>query len=170
VHGAERRGADGSMGLLDTHPLDRVEQVARALAAQHPELIVELKRGSLALHYRQAPALEGEVLAAMQAAVDDSPGVTLLRGKMVAEAKPGGASKGRAIEDFLGEAPFRGRRPVFIGDDVTDEVGFLTVQRLGGVGIKVGAGSTSALGRLADPPALRRELEAAVAARMTRTA
>jgi trehalose 6-phosphate phosphatase len=158
------------MGLLDTHPLDRVEQVARALAAQHPELIVELKRGSLALHYRQAPALEGEVLAAMQAAVDDSPGVTLLRGKMVAEAKPGGASKGRAIEDFLGEAPFRGRRPVFIGDDVTDEVGFLTVQRLGGVGIKVGAGSTSALGRLADPPALRRELEAAVAARMTRTA
>jgi trehalose 6-phosphate phosphatase len=170
VHGAERRGADGNMVLLDTHPLDRVEQVARALSAQHPGLLVELKRGSLALHYRQSPGLEAQVLDAMQAAVDDSPGVTLLRGKMVAEAKPGGASKGSAIQDFLAEAPFHGRCPVFIGDDVTDEAGFLTVQRLGGVGIKVGDGATAALGRLADPPALRRELEAALAARMTRTA
>ena len=54
--------------------------------------------------------------------------------------------------------------------DVTDEAGFLTVQQLGGVGVKVGDGATAALGRLADPPALRRELEAAVALRMTRTA
>jgi len=106
----------------------------------------------------------------MQQAVDASPGITLLRGKMVAEAKPGGASKGRAIEDFLAEAPFQGRRPVFIGDDVTDEAGFLAVQRLGGVGIKVGDGATAALGHLADPPALRRELEAAIATRMTRNA
>jgi trehalose 6-phosphate phosphatase len=170
VHGAERRGADGTMTLLDTHPLDRVEEVARTLAAQHSRLLIEVKRGSLALHYRLAPELEPVVLRAMQEAVDASPGVTLLRGKMVAEAKPGGASKGLAIEDFLREPPFSGRRPVFIGDDVTDEAGFLTVQRLGGIGIKVGDGATVAVGRLADPPALRRELEAAVALRMTRTA
>ena len=170
VHGAERRGSDGTVTLLDTHPLDRVEEAARTLAAQHPRLLVEVKRGSLALHYRLAPELETVVVRAMQEAVDGSPGVTLLRGKMVAEAKPGGASKGQAIEDFLREAPFNGRRPVFIGDDVTDEAGFLTVQRLGGVGIKVGEGATVAVGRLADPPALRRELEAAVALRMTRTA
>jgi trehalose 6-phosphate phosphatase len=170
VHGAERRGADGTVTLLDTHPLDRVEETARALAARHPGLLVETKRGSLALHYRMAPELEDVVLLAMQEAVEASPGVALLRGKMVAEAKPGGASKGSAIEQFLAEPPFRGRRPVFIGDDVTDEAGFLTVQELGGVGIKVGQGATAALGRLADPPALRRELEAAVAARMTRTA
>ncbi|MDB5858096.1 MAG: otsB [Ramlibacter sp.] len=170
VHGAERRRADGTVSLLDTHPLDRVEEVARALAAQHSRLLIEDKRGSLALHYRMAPELEPVVLRAMQEAVDASPGLTLLRGKMVAEAKPGGASKGRAIEDFLQELPFSGRRPVFIGDDVTDEAGFLTVQRLGGVGIKVGDGPTMASGRLADPPALRRELEALVALRMTRTA
>ena len=170
VHGTERRGADGVVTLLDTHPLDRVEEVARALAAQHPGLLVEMKRGSLALHYRLAPALEAVVLRAMQEAVDVSPGVALLRGKMVAEAKPGGASKGRAIEDFLAEPPFTGRRPIFIGDDVTDEAGFLTVQRLGGVGIKVGHGATVAMSRLDDPLALRRELEAAVAARLTRTA
>jgi trehalose 6-phosphate phosphatase len=170
VHGAERRGADGGMHLLDTHPLDHVEEAACALAAEHPGLLVENKRGSLALHYRQAPELEELCLRTMQAAVDESPGLTLLRGKMVVEAKPGGASKGRAIEDFLAEAPFAGRTPVFIGDDVTDEVGFSTVQRLGGLGIKIGEGATAAWHRVPDPAALRQELEAALAARTTRTA
>ncbi|HSV82396.1 MAG TPA: trehalose-phosphatase [Ramlibacter sp.] len=170
VHGAERRRADGELSLLNTHPMDHVEHEARALAAHHPNLLVETKRGSVALHYRLAPQLEEACLQVMQAAVATSPGLTLLRGKMVVEAKPGGASKGRAIEEFLHEAPFAGRTPVFIGDDITDEVGFSTVQRLGGLGIKVGEGSTVAWRRLADPPALRRELQEAVAARMTRTA
>ncbi len=170
VHGAERRTGSGELVLADTHPLDQVEQVARALAAKYPGLLVESKRGSLALHYRQAPELEELCLEAMQAAVDTSPGVTLLRGKMVAEAKPGGASKGLAIEAYLQEPPFAGRTPVFIGDDVTDEAGFSTVQRLGGTGVKVGSGPTCAAHRLADPAALRRELEATVAASLMRTA
>jgi trehalose 6-phosphate phosphatase len=170
VHGAERRGSDGVLHLLNTHPLDLVEEAACILASQHPGLLVENKRGSVALHYRQRPELEELCLRTMQDAVDASPGLTLLRGKMVAEAKPGGASKGLAIEDFLAEAPFHGRTPVFIGDDCTDEVGFSTVQRLGGLGIKVGEGASVAWRRLADPTALRKELEAAVAARMTRTA
>lgn len=165
VHGAERRGADGRLHLLNTHPLDHVEEAACELAAQHPGLIVENKRGSLALHYRMAPELEALCVKTMEDAVAESPGLALLRGKMVIEAKPGGASKGRAIEDFLEEAPFAGRKPVFIGDDVTDEAGFSTVQRLGGVGIKVGEGRSVALRRLSDPGALRRELEAALAAR-----
>lgn len=169
VHGAERRGADGQVHLLDTHPLDHVEEAARALAAEHAGLLVENKRGSLALHYRQRPELEELCLHAMQEAVDASPGLTLLRGKMVAEAKPGGASKGRAIESFLAEPPFAGRTPVFIGDDFTDEVGFSTVQRLGGLGIKVGEGATAAWQRIPDPTALRLELEAALAARLTKT-
>lgn len=168
VHGAERRGGDGQVHLLNTHPLDPVETAARALAAQHPGLLVENKRGSLALHYRQRPELEDLCLRTMQQAVDESPGLTLLRGKMVVEAKPGGASKGRAIEAFLAERPFAGRTPVFIGDDITDEVGFSTVQRLGGMGIKVGVGASVAWGRLPDPPALRHELEAALAARTAR--
>jgi trehalose 6-phosphate phosphatase len=169
VHGAERRSASGDMALLNTHPLDHVEEAASALAARHPGLLVENKRGSLALHYRLAPELEDECLRVMLDAVQASPGLTLLRGKMVVEAKPGGASKGRAIEEFLREPPFAGRVPIFIGDDITDEVGFSTVQRLGGLGIKVGAGTTVAWQRIADPPALRRELEAAVAARIPRT-
>jgi trehalose 6-phosphate phosphatase len=169
IHGAERRSADGDLHLLNTHPLDHVEAAANSLAAQNPGLLVEDKRSSLALHYRQRPELEDLCLATMQQAVEESPGLTLLRGKMVAEAKPGGASKGRAIEDFLREPPFAGRTPVFIGDDITDEVGFSTVQRLGGIGLKVGDGPSVAWRRIADPATLRRELQAAVAGRLTRT-
>ena len=168
VHGAERRDADGTMSLLSTHSLQHVEEAALALAAEHPQLRVENKRGSIALHYRQAPRLESVCLQAMKAAVEESPGLTLLRGKMVVEAKPGGASKGHAIEAFMREPPFAGRTPVFVGDDATDEVGFSTVQRLRGMGVKIGEGSTVAWQRLASPAALRYQLQAAVAARAAR--
>lgn len=168
VHGAERRSANGETSLLSTPPLDLVERAAHELGARHAGLRVENKRGSVALHYRQAPELETECVETMRAAVEQTPGLTLLRGKMVVEAKPGGASKGRAIEAFLAEAPFTGRTPVFIGDDITDEVGFSTVQRLGGLGIKVGEGATVAWQRLPDPRAFREELQAALAARTQR--
>jgi trehalose 6-phosphate phosphatase len=163
VHGAERRGADGQLTLLNTHPLEAVERAATELAAQHPLLRVENKRGSVALHYRQAPQLEAQCIAAMQQAIEQSPGLTLLRGKMVVEAKPGGASKGAAIEAFMAEAPFAGRTPVFVGDDITDEVGFATVQRMRGLGMKVGTGSTVAFARIASPAAFRQQLQTAVA-------
>src|SRR4051812_32076043 len=163
VHGAERRSASGELTLLMTHPLDRVQEAAAALAAQHPQLRVEGKRGSIALHYRQAPELEPVCLEAMQAAVQASAGLTLLKGKMVLEAKPGGASKGHAIDAFMREAPFAGRIPVFVGDDVTDEVGFATVQRLQGLGVKVGEGPTVAWERIASPAIFREQLQAAAA-------
>ena len=165
VHGAERRAGDGTITLMSTHPLELVEQAALALAAQHTQLRVENKRGSIALHYRQAPELEALCLQAMQSAVEESPGLTLLRGKMVVEAKPGGASKGHAIEAFLKEPPFAGRMPVFVGDDFTDEVGFSTVQRMRGLGVKVGEGASVAWHRLESPASLRTELQAAVAAK-----
>ncbi|MBG9388802.1 trehalose-phosphatase [Caenimonas aquaedulcis] len=163
VHGAERRSADGVVRLLMTSPLEDVENAALTLAARHPALRVENKRGSLALHFRQAPDLEALCVQAMQAAVDRTPGLTLLRGKMVVEAKPSGATKGHAIEAFMREAPFAGRRPVFAGDDTTDEAGFAVVQQLGGVGVKVGSGETLARERLASPAVLREQLEGAAA-------
>lgn len=164
VHGAERRSAGGVVSLMSTHPLERVENAALALAARYPQLRVENKRGSVALHYRQAPELESLCLQTMQDAVEESPGLTLLRGKMVAEAKPGGASKGHAIEAFLREPPFAGRMPVFIGDDFTDEAGFSTVQRMQGLGVKVGDGASVAWQRVASPAVLRDQLQRAAAA------
>ena len=163
VHGAERRSADGRMARLPVHPMEAVEQTAADLVRAHPALRLEIKRGSLAVHYRREPALEALCVAAMEEAIARSPGLTLLRGKMVVEAKPAAASKGRAIEAFLKEAPFTGRRPVFIGDDVTDEAGFAVVQSLGGLAVKVGPGPTMAGERLDNPTAMREALERALA-------
>jgi trehalose 6-phosphate phosphatase len=165
VHGAERRAADGAMSCLPVRPLQEVEETAYAVATRHPHLRVEIKRGSVALHYRQAPEFEDECVEVMRSAVERSPGLTLLRGKMVVEAKPGGASKGQAIEDFMREEPFIGRRPLFVGDDVTDEVGFATVQRLRGLGVKVGEGPSVAWQRVASPALFRQQLQTAVAAK-----
>src|SRR5204863_7214321 len=82
-------------------------------------------------------------------------GVEVQRGKMVAELKPAGHDKGRAIEAFMRERPFAGRVPVFLGDDLTDEHGFRVVDRLGGHSIKVGPGTTAARWRLPNPAAAR---------------
>lgn len=168
-HGAERRDSAGQTTLLPALPLQRVEDAAQALAREYPALRVETKRGSVALHFRQAPELEALCVSTLQAAVDDSPGLALLAGKMVAEAKPGYISKGKAIEAFLREPPFEGRRPLFIGDDVTDEAGFTAVQAAGGVGFKVGEGSTNAAHRLPSPAVLRRELRLALAKHAARS-
>ncbi len=163
VHGAERRNAAGELSLLSTPPLENVEAAALKLARQHAGLRVEIKRGSIALHYRQAPELEQLCGDTMRAAVEDSTGLTLMRGKMVFEAKPGGASKGAAIEAFLAEEPFAGRRPLFVGDDFTDEVGFATVQHHRGLGVKVGEGASVAWQRLPSPAVFRYQLQNAVA-------
>lgn len=163
VHGAERRRADGSLTWLAVHPLHAVDEAVRALVRAHPALFVETKRGSIALHYRQAPHLQALCQATMQALVERSPGLTLLCGKMVVEAKPSRASKSQAIESFLTEPPFAGRTPVFVGDDVTDEPGFASVQRLGGWGVKVGEGPTIARARVAHPGAMREAMERAIA-------
>jgi trehalose 6-phosphate phosphatase len=161
VHGVERRGADGVLHVAATPDVSPVLARAQALAAVHPGLLVEQKRGAVALHYRLAPELEQLCLCEMTAAVQACPGVLLLHGKMVLEAKPAATDKGGAIAAFLREPPFAGRRPVFAGDDTTDEAGFAFVQQAGGQGVKVGSGPSAATLRLASPGALRTALLAA---------
>ena len=59
-------------------------------------------------------------------------------GSYVLELKPAGVTKAHAIEEFLAEAPFAGRTPLFAGDDLTDLDGFGAVERNGGISIAVG--------------------------------
>ena len=158
AHGAERRRADGGYEGPPAEIADAVAGIAGALAplvAGRPGLLLEPKPGAVALHYRQAPELEALCRDAMAAAVAGNPGFTVMAGKMVVEARPAAISKGEAVRRFMAEAPFAGRRPVFIGDDTTDEDGFAAVQQLGGTGVKVGAGDSAAQLRLADTAAVR---------------
>ncbi len=57
---------------------------------------------------------------------------------MVAELRPAGADKGAALRRLMAEPPFAGARPVFVGDDLTDEHAFEAAAALGGEGVLVG--------------------------------
>lgn len=158
-HGAVRRSADQTLTVAPPPALDRALAAARSLADRHPELLVEHKRASVALHFRLAPALASACVAAMTEAAQQDPRLQLLHGKAVVEVKSAQVGKGLAIEAFMAEAPFNGRLPMFVGDDVTDEPGFVVVQRLGGDAIKVGSGETAAAHRIPDPTRLRQWLQ-----------
>jgi trehalose 6-phosphate phosphatase len=157
VHGLERRGADAVIHREDAvHLLEPLRSPLADFARRNDGLLVEDKQQSLALHYRNAPSHAAEAEAFLRKLIDTgSPSLELHRGKMVFEVRPGGAHKGTAIAAFMNEAPFAGRKPVFIGDDVTDEDGFETVNRLGGLSIRVGRDeNTSATCSLADEAAV----------------
>jgi trehalose-phosphatase len=153
AHGAQRRRADGTLEPLDEALLAAADEIAHAiepLAMAHPSLLIEAKNGAVALHFRQAPELEGACHLAMEEALIDHPAFSLVSGKMVLEARPAGIDKGEALRAFMQEEPFAGRTPIFIGDDRTDEDAFRAAQELGGIGIKLGPGDTVARMRIAD--------------------
>lgn len=163
-HGLERRNADGRLQTPAQTVAHRAVRAALApVLERHSGLLLEDKGLTLALHYRRSPALAGYAHRLM-AKLAAAGGFELQKGKFVVEAKPGGADKGSAIADYLAEPPFRGRRPVFIGDDLNDESGFAAVNRLGGISIKVGKGRSHARYRLDGVAAVRRWLAAGLEA------
>jgi trehalose 6-phosphate phosphatase len=140
AHGAQRRTAAGVVHA--EHYATLLSSARKQLdrwAAEHRGTLLEDKQDSLALHYRNAPFLEPAARRAVAAALAAAgPAFHLQEGKKVLEIKPYDTSKGRAIEEFMAEPPFKGRRAVFLGDDLTDEAGFAVVNRLGGHSIAVG--------------------------------
>jgi trehalose 6-phosphate phosphatase len=161
-HGVERRDARGRVHRprVSSDVLGRAAETIRAFAERHSGLVFENKGYSMALHYRLAPHLAGAAHAVVrEAARALGEGVEVQRGKMVAELKPAGHDKGRAIAAFMREKPFVKRVPVFLGDDLTDEHGFRVVQEAGGHAVKVGSGPTIARWRLANPAAARAWLQ-----------
>ena len=152
VHGAIRRRADGSIEQAgpDDGAFSRIAARLSPLSDSDPRLLLESKRGSVALHFRGAPERAAECVAAMRDATAGETAIERLPGNMLVEARRIGVHKGRAVEAFMMEAPFRGRRPVFVGDDTTDEDGFRAVNALGGVSVRIGEGETAALARVPD--------------------
>lgn len=160
-HGVERRTASGALHrhVLPLEHLGRAAAKIVRLTAGHSGLAFENKGMTLALHYRQAPELQAFAERAMHRVLESlGDEFELQAGKFVWEIKPNGKDKGTAITEYIEEAPFAGRLPVFVGDDLTDEYGFALVNRLGGHSVKVGPGKTRARWRLADAGAVRRWL------------
>lgn len=105
--------------------------------ARRHGLLYERKSHGGALHYRIRPECEAMVQHfAARLAADH--GLATKAGKCVIELVRPGADKGGAVELLAQRPPFSGARPIFVGDDVTDEDGFAACTRLGGFGIAVG--------------------------------
>lgn len=162
-HGIERRWPDGrSEAPAVPDGLADVIRQLRALAAKHPGIEVEEKPFGAALHYRAAPEA-GTLCDTLADELAARAGLALQRGSMVCELRAPGADKGDAVRAFMAEPPMAGHRPLFIGDDLTDEHGFAAVKALDGAGILVGPPrDTAARYRLADVGAVHRWLAAAI--------
>lgn len=161
LHGAERRDARGRLHVRPRAPaLDAVAARLAAWCSSRPGTLLEDKGGAVALHYRMAPRQANAARVEVEAALGTLGTCYVLQaGKCVLEIKPRGASKSRAIDEFMAEEPFAGRRPVFVGDDLTDEDGFRAAREHGGLAIVVGEiADTGAQYRLADAVAVQRWL------------
>lgn len=146
LHGLERRDAVGDLHVLgEIQALEHLRPPFADLAASRKGVMLEDKGRALAVHYRLAPDEAESIRHRVEDLVRPSDrDLRIIHGKMVSEVKPRHADKGSAIVAFMGEAPFAGRVPVFIGDDVTDEDGFAAVNALDGYTIRVGRGSRTA--------------------------
>lgn len=161
LHGVQCRRQGNRSGPDHAAPgLAAVRTAALRLAAIYDGALVEEKGPSLALHWRRAPDAEPALLAFAEHSLEQLPGYRLQHGKQLVEMYPGGADgevvdKGRAIAALLDLPPFRGRLPVFAGDDLTDESGFEVVNARGGLSVLVGDRTPSAARHwLRDPAAV----------------
>lgn len=161
-HGLELRLSNGELiPLAPPTDLAASAEKIRRFASEIPGLLVECKPASIAVHFRKAP-LEAERVERFMTALARADELALQPGKMVLELRPKGAHKGDAVRAFMAEPEFGGARPLFMGDDVTDEDAFEAVRDMGGAGILVGpARASAAQYRLESVAAAARWLEEA---------
>jgi trehalose 6-phosphate phosphatase len=167
LHGLELRDADGRRREMVTDPAAEKHMRAEvtALAARLEHVQLEDKQQAIALHCRRAPWQMTALREAAEALIPQLPGYELQPGNLVMEFKPAGMNKGLAVAELLRVAPFAGRRPVYLGDDLTDEHGFAVVNREHGFSVRVGSREpTVARFTLADPDAVQAWLARARAA------
>ena len=160
-HGAEMRLRDGDI-IPGAAPLP--EKLRRQLvqaATPGSGVEVEDKGYSVALHYRNGPQHEGRLRQHIAAGRAAFPGeaTEVLPGKAMLEVKRPGVNKGEGVRALMTHAPFAGRMPVFIGDDVTDESVFAILPDLGGKGFSVGRHFAGLAGIFNSPAEVRAALQ-----------
>jgi trehalose 6-phosphate phosphatase len=138
-HGGAVRHAPGEALIRPSLPSPAPEwlQAAEQLVAAHPGTLLERKARGFALHFRAVPAAGPALHDALTALLSGSGTFELLPAHMLWEVRPRGVDKGKAVRLLLARPPFAGRKPVFIGDDVTDEDAIRAARALGGAGFQV---------------------------------
>jgi trehalose 6-phosphate phosphatase len=138
VHGTELRAERGGRISMLAPPLPpAIVAKVEALGGIAKGILIERKGAGMAVHYRHAPDLQRRLAAELRAIGTSCPGLVVREGRMVLEIGPSGFSKGSALALLQERAPFAGRRPVMIGDDVGDESALSEAERLGGVALRV---------------------------------
>jgi trehalose 6-phosphate phosphatase len=158
-HGAEMRLSPDSEAVA-THapPMDKeLKRRLAAIARLSPGILLEDKGYSLALHYRLAPHAEKAIYAAVSLIRADLPNapIEVLPGKCVCEIKHSGFNKASGVTELMSHEPFKGRRPIFIGDDVTDESVFAIMPDFGGLAFSVGRRAKGVADYFDDPGEVR---------------
>jgi trehalose 6-phosphate phosphatase len=162
-HGAELSPyPGGDAEVIRLGPLDpAVKKKLAAVRDIGPGILLEDKTHSLAIHYRLAPDKERVVRDTVRAICAAFPAGALevLPGSKVIEVKQTGFDKGSAVRELMRYEPFRGRRPIFVGDDTTDEMVFPVLPEFGGIGFSVGRRVDGAIGCFETPADVRWWLE-----------
>jgi trehalose 6-phosphate phosphatase len=158
-HGAEMRVSQDTEAIAtQAPPMDKeLKRRLAAIAKLSPGILLEDKGYSLALHYRLAPHAEKAIYAAVSLIRADLPNapIEVMPGKCVCEIKHSGFSKASAVRELMTHEPFKGRRPLFVGDDVTDESVFAIMPDLGGLAFSVGRRARGVVGHFDDPGDVR---------------
>ena len=140
-HGAEMRlcGDDATQARHAAALGGALRKLVAAVAASDPRIILEDKGSSLAVHYRLAPHMERILKTEIDTIIArvGVQGLEVMNGKAVIEIKPTIFSKGEAVREMMNNPPFADRKPIFVGDDTTDESVFNILPMLGGVGYSV---------------------------------
>ena len=158
-HGAELRiETDNEAVASHAPPMDKeLKRRLAAIAKLSPGILLEDKGYSLALHYRLAPHAEKAIYEAVSLIRADLPNapIEVLPGKCVCEIKHSGFNKATGVRELMTHEPFQGRRPVFIGDDVTDESVFAIIPDFGGLAFSVGRRAQGVAGHFDEPRDVR---------------
>lgn len=161
-HGAEMRMiAGGEVQAAPVKPMDpHLKRRFTAIGNFSSGILIEDKGYSLAVHYRLAPQAERYIfdsVAAIRADLPEAP-IEVLNGKFVVEIKHEGFSKGTAVRELMKHPPFAGRRPIFLGDDVTDETVFAIMGDIDGIAYSVGRKAQGVAGHFDSPHDVRQWL------------
>jgi trehalose 6-phosphate phosphatase len=158
-HGAEMRiSIDSEAVATHAPPMDKeLKRRLAAIAKLSPGILLEDKGYSLALHYRLAPHAEKAIYEAVSLIRADLPNapIEILPGKCVCEIKHSGFTKATGVRELMTHEPFKGRRPIFIGDDVTDETVFAIMPEMNGLAFSVGRRAQGVAGHFDEPRDVR---------------